>query len=94
MIKKLKVAECINKEEAFKEAYLKAGGGRPYTYIYRIREELNWPREMFDETMEELARQQVLELQGGNPSNLSEEQKNNSFMDNGGYLRISVTWRG
>jgi hypothetical protein len=80
-------------KKQFKDAYDIAGGGRPYVYIHKIRKQLNWADSDFDTVLQEFAKQQILELQGGNPAILSKQDIEQSFYDKMGYLRITVTWR-
>lgn len=94
LLKRLQSAENTGSVKEFKAAYDKAGDGRPYVYIYKIREELShWSRAMVDDMIQELAKSCALELQGGDPRKLTNEQKKRSYIDKQGYLRICVTWR-
>ncbi len=82
-----------DRTQKFQVAYNSAGGGEPYVYIHRIRNLLNWKKEDFDQTLEDLARKKIIVLQGGNPNNLSQQELDESYKDRFGYLRITVSWR-
>ncbi len=77
----------------FKETYLSIGGGRPYVYIHKIRKQLGWKSELFDQTLEDLAKRKIIVLQGGDPNHLSENEVKASYKDRFGYLRLTVSWR-
>lgn len=81
------------KVNQFKQAYLAIGNGRPYVYICQIRDHLNWPIEFFNEVVRLIARQGIVELCGGDPSEMTAEQIEKSYRDSWGYLLISVCWR-
>ncbi|MCI0526980.1 MAG: hypothetical protein L0Y56_05930, partial [Nitrospira sp.] len=70
------------------------GKGRGFVRIHRIRELLNWTRERFDRVLMDLMADYIIELHGGDPSILTEQEIRNSFMDENGMLYITLTWRG
>ncbi len=78
----------------FKTAYDEIGKGRGFVRIHRIREELGWSRERFDQILKQLMAEHVVELHGGDPSLLNEQQLRNSFTDDNGRLYITLTWWG
>ena len=78
---------------AFKAAYEEVGQGRRLVYIHRIREHLNWPQERFDQVLRELRNNYTIQLQGGDPSIMTEAEIRNSFVDERGNLHISLSWR-
>jgi hypothetical protein len=84
----------INARAAFKGAYNEVGKGRNFVPIHRIREQLNWTREQFDQVLMELMADYVVEPHGGDPSTMTEIEIRNSFMDENGMLYIAVSWRG
>ena len=75
--------------EAFTEAYQAVG--RPYVEIYKLRSSLGWTVDRFNDVLEELTIDDVIVLQGGDPSSITDEQIKDSYMD-GGNLRIAVGW--
>ncbi|MDM8518046.1 hypothetical protein QUF76_17760, partial [Desulfobacterales bacterium HSG16] len=79
--------------KAFKSAYDKVGRGRNFVLIHLIREYLKWPEERFDQVLAQLAGQYRIELQGGDPSAMTQKQIAGSFTDEKGRLRITVSWR-
>ena len=83
-----------NPQALFKEAYDRVGKGRGFVRIHRIREALSWPAKVFDQTLGELMAAYVIELHGGDPSVLSEEEIRRSFVDENGTLYITMSWWG
>ena len=90
----LKKEKPINKRLAFKSAYDEIGKGRNFVRIHRIREYLNWPDLQFNNVLEELMGEYIVELHGGDPSSLTEDQITNSYTDKQGFLYITLTWWG
>jgi hypothetical protein len=78
----------------FKQAYDQVGKGRGFVRIHRLREKLGWSRERFDSLLLELRNDYTIQLHGGDPSALTEEEIRDSFMDEKGMLFITLTWRG
>lgn len=78
----------------FKEAYDRIGKGRGFVRIHRIRAALNWTDETFDGLLKELMAAYVIELHGGDPSTLSENEIRQSYVDEGGTLYITLSWWG
>jgi|GEM_PF-1219742 len=78
----------------FKEAYDRIGKGRGFVRIHRIRTALNWADETFDRLLKDLMAAYVIELHGGDPSTLSENEIRQSFVDDGGTLYITMSWWG
>jgi hypothetical protein len=81
------------KTNRFRKAYDVAGGGRPYVYIHKIRDLLKWPAAYFDQVLVELAQQDIIVVQGGNPALLTNREIKDSYYDKYGYLRLTVSWR-
>jgi hypothetical protein len=79
---------------AFKEAYNEIGKGRGFVRIHRIREYLDWSREHFDNTLMELMGDYTIELHGGDPSIMTEQEIKDSYTDENGLLYINLTWWG
>jgi len=84
----------VNGRVAFKDAYNRIGKGRGFVRIHRIREDLNWSRERFDHILLDLMSDYTIELHGGDPTTLSEQEITDSFTDENGLLYINVTWWG
>jgi len=61
--------------------------------IYQLREKLQWSREHFDNLLNTLRRKHRIQLQGGDPSQLTESQIRDSFVDEKGRLRLTISWR-
>ena len=78
----------------FHNAYHQIGSGRPYVMIYKLRYHLNWPKEVFDETLVKLSKSTTIELQGGDSSRLTPAEIADSYEDALGYLMLSLSWRG
>ena len=50
--------------------------------IYRIRRHLGWPRERFDAVLCELKRDYAVQLHGGDPSNMTEQELRDALVSN------------
>lgn len=87
------VKHAVSDRAAFKAAYDEVGKGRDFVRIHRIREHLNWSREHFDRVLTDLRGDYTIQLHGGDPSIMSEKEIQDSFVDEKGRLRITVTWR-
>ncbi len=76
----------------FKKAYNLVGKGLSFVRIHRIRDQLNWSDERFDRILKNLRKEHMIQLQGGDPSMLTESELKRSFVDEKGRQRITVTW--
>ena len=83
-----------NLQAMFKDAYDRIGKGRGFVRIHRVREALRWPPETFDGLLRDLMAAYVIELHGGDPSALSENEIRKSFVDENGTLYITLSWWG
>jgi hypothetical protein len=79
---------------AFHTAYTTVGHGRSFVRIHRLRDALPWPRERFDGVLRTLLTDYAVELHGGDPSVMTEEELRHSFTDADGTLYIALSWRG
>jgi len=79
---------------ALHTAYNTVGHGRSFVRIHRLRDALPWPRERFDEVLRALLADYTVELHGGDPSVMTEEELRHSFTDADGTLYIALSWRG
>jgi hypothetical protein len=79
---------------AFQTAYNEVGQGRSFVRIHRLRDALQWPRERFERVLRELVADYTLELHGGDPSMMTEEELRQSFTAADGTLYIALSWRG
>jgi len=82
-----------NDRQQMKEAYDHVGGGRSFVRIHAMRDYLNWPRERFDKTLEQLTSELAIQLHFGDPSVLTQKQLEDSYMDDEGQVCITITWR-
>jgi hypothetical protein len=85
--------ETGKESELFQTAMSTIGKGRRMVYLYMIRRNLNWSRERFDALIRKLRADYRIQLHGGDPSVMTEDQVRDSFMDERGTLHISVSWR-
>ena len=83
-----------NDLELFHSALNFIGKGRRMVYIYMVRRRLNWSRERFDKLIRTLRAEYKIQLHGGDPSVMAEDEVRDSFMDERGILHISLSWRG
>src|SRR5262249_3500594 len=79
---------------AFHTAYNAVGHGRSFVRIHRLRDALSWPHERFDGVLRVLLADYTVELHGGDPSVMTEEELRHSFTDTDGTLYIALSWRG
>jgi hypothetical protein len=86
--------ETVDDPELFQAALNASGKGRRMVYLYMVRQYLNWSRERFDTLVRKLRAEYRIQLHGGDPSIMTEDQVRDSFMDERGMLHISVSWRG
>ena len=78
----------------FHTAYEAVGHGRSFVRIHRLRDALPWPRERFDGVLRALLTDYTVELHGGDPSVMTDEELRHSFTDADGTLYIALSWRG
>ena len=78
----------------FQTAYNAIGHGRSFVRIHRLRDALPWPRERFDGVLRTLLTDYTVELHGGDPSVMTDEELRHSFTDADGTLYIALSWRG
>jgi len=78
----------------FQTAYHAIGHGRSFVRIHRLRDALPWPRERFDGVLRALLTDYTVELHGGDPSVMTDEELRHSFTDADGTLYIALSWRG
>ena len=79
---------------ALHAAYQTIGQGRSFVRIHRLRDALPWPRARFERVLRELLADYTVELHGGDPSVMTEEELRHSFTDADGTLYIALSWRG
>lgn len=87
-------ASGTDDRSAFYAAYQTIGQGRSFVRIHRLRDALPWPRARFDQVLRELLADYTVELHGGDPSVMTEEELHASFTDADGMLYIALSWRG
>jgi hypothetical protein len=85
--------ETDDDPELFQTTLSRIGKGRRMVYIYMIRRNLKWSRERFDALIRKLRTDYRIQLHGGDPSVMTENQVRDSFLDERGVLHISVSWR-
>jgi hypothetical protein len=83
----------MSDRQKMKAAYDHVGSGRSFVRIHAMRDYLNWPRERFDQTLEQLTKELIIQLHFGDPSVLTEKQLNDSYVDDEGQVCITITWR-
>ena len=83
-----------NERAAVQTAYNEVGHGRSFVRLHRLRDALPWPRERFERVLRELVADYTIELHGGDPSVMTEEELRQSFTAADGTLYIALSWRG
>ena len=79
---------------AFHSAYNAVGHGRSFVRIHRLRDALPWPRERFERVLRALLADYTVELHGGDPAVMTEEELRHSCTDADGTLYMALSWRG
>ncbi len=67
------------------------GRGQDLIHIHHMRGYLGWPDEEFDHVLASLAAEHTLELHGGDPSQLTPQEINDSCTRNG-TLYLTMSW--
>lgn len=78
-------------KEKFKGAFEKHRSGR-IAYIWKLRQEMNMDREIFDQELKKLTVGQVIQTIGGDPSIMSEQEIKDSYLDSNNNLHIAIRW--
>ena len=73
------LAPAVDDPHALRAAYEQVGQSRPFVRIHRLRAHLQWPRDRFDRLLRQRRADYVIELHGGDPSQLSEAEVRDSF---------------
>lgn len=80
--------------EKFREAFRALDQGRIAVRICDLRRRLDWPRDVFDGMLRELRDREIISLRTGDASTMTEDEVRDSFVDENGFRRGSVTWNG
>ena len=78
--------------ERFHNAYRSLRSRQDRVDIHRLRRLLNWPTDRFDTLLEQLRADSQVALHVGDPSALSEQEKQHSYEVNG-QLYLSLSWQ-
>ena len=80
-------------QKTFQKAYNEAIKGRTYSApIHKIRSILNWSREHFDKTLDELEKAFAVHLISGKTTDYTAKEIQESYVDDFGALRLTVRW--
>lgn len=79
-------------EDEFRRAFRKHDSGNFFVRICDIRRELMWSRDDFDDMLRRLRDECVIQLHVGDVSMMSEDEVNDSFIDENGVRMGTVTW--
>ena len=81
-------------QEEFRRAFdsLSQGGRAIAVPIYQLRRALGWPREEFDAMLKDLRDKEIITLRKGDFSLMTQDEANDSFIDENGFRRGAVTW--
>ncbi|MGN7613341.1 hypothetical protein ACQZV8_14795 [Magnetococcales bacterium HHB-1] len=85
--------EMIN---LFAEQFKKLDQGRNFLRIHSLRaafEALGWSKADFDQAIAFLRDRRIIELQGGDPTQLSPQALKNAFLDENGIQFLNIRWR-
>ena len=86
----------MNDKHELYRAYQFIGNGRPYVMIHSLRWRMKlegFGRKEFDSILKSLSKSGNIELTGGDPSKMTDEQIKDSYTDALGYQLFSVCWR-
>lgn len=78
---------------AFERAFRELDKGKIFVRICEMRQWMKWPRADFDEMLERLRDQGTIQLHGGDNASMSEDQVRDSYIDDNGFLHLTMTWR-
>lgn len=87
------VPTTVDDRAQFQAAYQRLDRGRFYVPIFEVRRELGWSRERFDLLLETLRDAAVIQLHAGDVISMTDDQVKDSFLDDNGFLHLTVTWR-
>ena len=79
--------------ELFHAAFVKLDHGRIYVRICNMRRELGWSVERFNTLLRKLRADGTIQLHAGDPSTLTQEDNNLSFMDENNMFYATLTWK-
>ena len=85
--------ESQNDRVLFKEAFDALDRGRIFVRIFEVRRKLNWPCEKFDTMLVKLRDEAVIQLHAGDNTSMKKDEIQDSFIDDNGFLHITMTWR-
>ncbi len=92
-IAEVRQAPALDHHSAFKAAYEAVGKGKQFVDIHRVRAYLGWPREEFDAVLNELRRRYIIQLHGGDPSTMTEQEIQDAYLDENTVLYLNMTWK-
>jgi hypothetical protein len=78
--------------ELFQAAFNKLRQGKTSVRICRLRYELQWTKERFDNCLTELRRSYRIQLLDGSPADLTPQERADSFTDNENRFYAAVQW--
>lgn len=76
----------------FKKAYEEVAQGKRFVRIHQIRQRLLWSPEIFNGVLRRLRDDYDVQLQGGDPALMTPAEIEDSFIDEHGRLRLTITW--
>ena len=79
----------MSDEKRLRAAHDKARQGR-LSYIHAVRNALNWESERFEATLKALRDSYAVQLTGGDPSILTDQEIRDSFTDERGQRFLSI----
>ena len=80
-------------EESFLEAVKELESDRKYVSIWKIRRKLNWTRDEFDGMVRKLRDERTIELHTLDASTMTPDKVSDSFVDENGFRKGSLTLR-
>ena len=80
-------------EEKFKEAYSELERGKFYVRICDLRRHLGWAAQEFNTMLTGLRDAGKIQLRTGDTDFFTEEDVRDSFFDENGFRKLTITWR-
>jgi hypothetical protein len=80
-------------EKTFRDAFQELESGKFYVRICDMRRRLNWPAQEFDAMLKNLRDAGQLQLQGGDTDFFTKQDMQDSFVDENGFIMLTMKWR-
>ncbi|NLL36996.1 MAG: hypothetical protein GX256_05690 [Fretibacterium sp.] len=86
------VPDAEAEKAVLRAAFQELEQGRIFVRICDLRRRLGWSREAFDSALARLRRERTVQLHSGDVSAMTQEELQDSFVDENGFRMLSLTW--